>query len=139
MAQRVFVAFSVGQEHHPTFSKRNFEPLTIDSIYRMANTVVFPSETEGRGLPIIEASAIEVPIICSKYYPKEVFQNVIGKGLPAELQIQYTHFPEGNFGRGFLENVSRILLSPRDKLQSVAHNRNAVQKRYSRSALRSKF
>jgi glycosyltransferase involved in cell wall biosynthesis len=139
IAQRIFVAFSVGQEDHATFPKRKFEPLTIDAIYRMANAVVFPSETEGRGLPIIEASAIGVPIICSKYYPTEVFQNVIGKGLPDELQIQYTLFPEFNFSRVFLDEVSRILLASRDELQSITHNRIAVQERYSYKALKKKF
>lgn len=139
IAQRIFIAFSVGQEDHPIFAKRKYEPLTIDSIYRMANAVVFPSQTEGRGLPIIEASAIGIPIICSRYYPKEVFQNVIGKKLPDEKQIQYTLFPEAKFSRGFLEEVSRIILTSREELQSVTHNRIAVQERYSFGALRRKF
>ncbi len=137
--QRIFLAFSVGQEDHPTFSQQEFDPMAIDSIYRMANAVVFPSETEGRGLPIIEASAIGIPIICSRYYPKEVFHNVIGKGLPDEMQIQYTLFPERKFTKRFLEKVSRILFSSREELPSVAHNRAVVQARYSHQALKKKF
>ena len=137
--RRIFLAFSVGQEDHSTFAQHGFEPLTIDSIYRMANAVVFPSETEGRGLPIIEASAIGIPIICSRYYPKEVFLNVIGKGLPDAMQIQYTLFPDGNLSRRFLEKVSRILLSSREKIPSIAHNRAAVKARYSRQALKKKL
>ncbi|MEJ2485474.1 MAG: glycosyltransferase [Anaerolineales bacterium] len=139
IAQRIFVAFSVGQDDHPSFSKHQFAPLTIDAIYRMANAVVFPSETEGRGLPIIEASAIGIPIICSRYHPLKVFRAVIGRGLPEELQIHYTFFPEGLFPPRFLEKVSRILLSSREDLNSVAHNKTAVQVRYSRQALKNKF
>jgi glycosyltransferase involved in cell wall biosynthesis len=139
VTQRIFVAFSVGQDAHPSFSKHQFTPLTIDSIYRMSNAVVFPSETEGRGLPIIEASAIGIPIICSRYHPIKVFRGVIGRGLPDELQIQYTRFPEGIFPQRFLEKVSKILLSSREELPSVAHNRAAVQTRYSRKALKKKF
>ena len=139
VSQRIFIAFSVGQEDHSVFSEYGFEPMTIDSIYRMANVVVFPSETEGRGLPIIEASAIGIPIICSKYYPKEVFENVIGKSHPNKMQIKYMLFPEKNFSKGFLEDVSRILISPRQEIQSVAHNRISVQARYSKQALRKKF
>ena len=66
----------------------------------MADAVVFPSETEGRGLPIIEASASGVPIICSQYHPREVFGDVIGEKLPKELQIHYTLFPEGQIHSG---------------------------------------
>ncbi len=139
ISQRIFVAFSVGQEDHPTFKEQNFSPMTIESIYRMANAVMFPSETEGRGLPIIEASAIGIPIICSRYYPKEVFNDVIGKGLPDELQIHYTLFPDGVFPRYFLKKVSRILLSSKEKLPSIAHNRAAVEVRYSQQALKKKF
>ncbi len=83
------------------FQKNSFEPLTIEAIYRMADAVVFPSETEGRGLPIIEASASGIPIICSQYRPREVFSDVIGEKLPKELRIQYTLFPEGRFHRLF--------------------------------------
>jgi glycosyltransferase involved in cell wall biosynthesis len=137
--KRIFLAFSVGQEYHPMFVQQGFEPMTIDSIYRMANAVVFPSETEGRGLPIIEASAIGIPIICSRYYPKEVFLNVIGEGLSDEKQIQYTLFPDGNFTRRFLEKVSKILLSSRGEIPSVVHNKAAVKARYSHQALKEKF
>jgi glycosyltransferase involved in cell wall biosynthesis len=139
IAQRIFVAFSVGQDDHPSFSKHQFTPLTIDTIYRMANAVVFPSETEGRGLPIIEASAIGIPIICSRYHPIKVFRGVVGRGLPDELQIQYTRFPEGIFPQRFLEKVSTLLLSSREDIPSVAHNRDAVQTRYSSKALKKKF
>ncbi|MEN8241263.1 MAG: glycosyltransferase [Chloroflexota bacterium] len=139
ISQRVFISFSAGQDDHPVFTTRQFPPLTIDSIYRMANAVVFPSETEGRGLPIIEASAIGIPIICSRYYPLEVFRDVIGKGLPDKLQIQYIKYPERMFSQRFLEKVSAMLLSSRENLPSVAHNRTAVQSRYGRLVLRKKF
>jgi glycosyltransferase involved in cell wall biosynthesis len=139
IARRIFVAFSVGQDDHPAFSKHQFSPLAIDDIYRMANAVVFPSETEGRGLPIIEASAIGIPIICSRYHPINVFRRVIGKGLPNELQIYYTLFPEGIFSPRYLLEVSNILLSSRENLKSIAHNKAAVQARYSLQALKEKF
>lgn len=139
IAQRIFVAFSVGKDNHPSFSKHQFKPLTIDAIYRMADAVVFPSETEGRGLPIIEASAIGIPIICSRYHPRKVFESVIGKDLPDELQIRYILFPEGKFTQRLLSEVSSLLLSPRENQKSIAHNKRAVQARYSREILVKKF
>ena len=66
----------------------------------MADAVVFPSETEGRGLPIIEASASGIPVICSQYRPREVFNDVIGESLPEEFRIRYTLFPGGKFQPG---------------------------------------
>ena len=40
---------------------------------------MLPSKQEGRGLPLLEACAVEVPILTSRYKPKAVFKEVIGK------------------------------------------------------------
>ncbi len=139
LADRIFLAFSVGHENHASFSKKQFEPLTIESIYRMADAVVFPSETEGRGLPNIEASASGIPIICSQYRPREVFIDVIGEKLPEELRIKYTFIPEGNFHRAFLSDVANLLINPEAKQQVIVHNKEAVRARYSYTTLKNKF
>jgi glycosyltransferase involved in cell wall biosynthesis len=139
IAQRIFVAFSVGRDEHPVFSEGQIPPLTMDAIYRMADVVVFPSETEGRGLPIIEASAVGIPIICSQYYPIKVFRGVIGKGLPQNLQIKYIFYPDTVFTQRFLERVSCLLLSPEEELPSITHNQTAVRARFGRQALEKKF
>jgi glycosyltransferase involved in cell wall biosynthesis len=139
LADRIFLAFSVGQESHACFSKKRFQPLTIEEIYRMADAVVFPSETEGRGLPIIEASASGVPIICSRYHPKDVFGDVIGEKLPKELQIHYTLFPEGRFTQAFLSDVTDLLIRPDSKQKLIIQNREAVRIRYSYESFKNKF
>ncbi len=139
LADRIFLAFSVGQESHASFSKKQFEPLTIENIYRMADVVVFPSETEGRGLPIIEASASGIPIICSQYRPREVFSDVIGEKLPEELQIHYTLFPEGKFTQAFLSDVADLLIHPDAKQKLIIQNREAVRIRYSHESFKNKF
>ncbi len=139
LADRIFIAFSVGFETHASFSKNQFKPLTIEDLYRMADVVVFPSETEGRGLPIIEASASGVPIICSQYRPEEVFSDVIGENLSDELRIKFTLFPEGKFLRTFLSEVSSLLLHPDNRTDSIVHNKEAVRARYSHAAFKRKF
>jgi glycosyltransferase involved in cell wall biosynthesis len=139
IAQRVFVAFSVGHHDHPSFSTKNLEPLTIESLYHIADLLLFPSKTEGRGLPIIEASATGIPIICSRYRPKEVFDSVIGTGLSDELRILYTLFPEGDFNPRFLAEVSNLLLHPEANQTRIRHNQQAVRARYSHQALKKKF
>jgi len=139
LADRIFLAFSVGRESHASFSEKQFEPLTIETIYRMADAVVFPSKTEGRGLPIIEASASGTPIICSQYRPKEVFRDVIGEKLPEELRIRYTRFPGGKFHEAFLSEVADLLLNAETKQNIILHNREAVRARYSTETLKNTF
>jgi len=139
LADRIFLAFSVGHETHASFSKNQFQPLTIETIYRMADAVVFPSKTEGRGLPIIEASASGIPIICSHYRPREVFSDVIGEKLPEELQIRYTLFPEGKFHKDFLSHVANLLIHPGAKHNFIIHNKEAVHARYSHASFINNF
>jgi len=139
LGNRIFLAFSVGHMTHPSFSGNKFQPLTIESLYRMADAVVFPSETEGRGLPIIEASAVGIPIICSQYQPIKVFRDVIGEKLPQELRIRYTLFPEGKLHQTFLSDVSKLLVHSSIKQNDNAHNQAAVHARFSQSSFRGKF
>jgi glycosyltransferase involved in cell wall biosynthesis len=139
LAERIFLAFSVGHENHASFQNIQFSPLTIESIYRMADVVVFPSETEGRGLPILEASASGIPIICSHYHPKKVFRDVIGENLPPELRIKYILFPEGKFKRAFLNRVSNLLLYPDKNHFLITHNKAAIRTRYGRDSFNAKF
>jgi glycosyltransferase involved in cell wall biosynthesis len=139
LADRIFVAFSVGHETNASFSDNQFKPLTIEAIYRMADVVMFPSETEGRGLPIIEASASGIPIICSHYHPKDVFSDVIGEKLPQDYRIRYTLFPEGKFHRGFLSEVANLLIHPGAKQNIITHNKEAVRARFSQASFKNNF
>ena len=139
IAERVFLAFSGGRESHPSFSEEQFANLNIAEIYRMATVILFPSETEGRGLPIIESGAVGIPIICSRYQPEEVFADVVGEDLPEELRIRYLLFPEGDFSEDFLAEVADLLLRPEQLTIWRRHNRRAIRMRYSELALRTAF
>jgi glycosyltransferase involved in cell wall biosynthesis len=139
VADRVFLIFSVGNESHPCFKKLDLEPLCIEEIYQLADLVLFPSETEGRGLPIIESSAGGIPIVCRQYYPLEVFNEVTGKDLPKEEQIWYLNFPTGEFKDSFLAKITELLLHPENFDEWREHNREAVRKRYSTKMIVRKF
>jgi len=139
LADRIYLAFFVGHEKRATFLNNKIQPLSIETIYRMADAVVFPSETEGRGLPIIEASASGIPIICSQYRPREVFREVIGVGQPEALRIKYVLFPDGNFDQDFLSNVATLLIDPSAKSKLVSHNKEAVRARYGHGSFKNKF
>ena len=135
VSNRLFLAFSVGTEEHSVFHEKGLKRLYIHDIYQLATAIVFPSETEGRGLPIVESSAGGVPIICSRYFPVEVFDGVVGKTMDEEEQIKYTLFPEGEFSEEFLNTVTDLLLYPEKNKTVNEHNRKAVKKRYSEAVM----
>jgi len=139
IADRIFLAFSVGHEDHPSLMENNYSPLTIEEIYRMATAVLFPSSREGRGLPIIESCASEVPIICRRYRPVEVFDEVVGVGLPEEQQIRYIPFPEKYYDPALIKEIANFLIYPQSAHDRNRHNKNAVRLRYSRGALTKSF
>ena len=138
-AERVFLAFSGGHETHPSFEEQYFANMNITDIYRMATAVLFPSETEGRGLPIIESGAVGIPIICSRYQPEEVFAAVIGEDLPEEQQIHYLLFPEDDFSEEFLYEVADLLTDREAWTKWREHNREAIRSRFSVAALSAAF
>ncbi len=139
IAARLFIAFSVGNEEHKCFASKRFERLYIQDIYRLATAIVFPSEIEGRGLPIIESSAAGIPIICSRYLPVEVFDDVVGLGMDSKKQIEYTLFEEKGFSEKFLDETIDLLLTPEKCTQRKEHNIQAVKSRYSMEVLRDTF
>ncbi len=139
IGERVFLAFSSGHESHPSFEEQEFTEMDIADIYRMATAVLFPSEIEGRGLPIIESGAVGIPIICSRYRPEEVFADVIGEDLPEELRIRYLLFPEDAFSEEFLIEVANLISHPEAWTKWREHNRLAIRMRYSESALSASF
>jgi glycosyltransferase involved in cell wall biosynthesis len=139
ISDRIFLAFSVGHEDHPSFRAKNYQRLRIEDIYRMATAVLFPSKTEGRGLPIIESSACGVPLICSRYSPDEVFADVVGENLAEEQQIRYVLFPEGSFSDPFLNEVTELFLKSEMNKERIQHNKNAVRSRYSFEVLEDVF
>lgn len=61
---------------------------TVWSLYRHAEAVLFPSEYEGFGLPVLEAARAGAKIIASRL---PVFTEL---GLPAQCQIDFRHADE---------------------------------------------
>ncbi len=135
LAKRVFLAFSAGRQ----IARGMDEELSIVDIYQLADMVVFPSLTEGRGLPIPESAAAGTPILCSRYEPAAVFAEVVGLDLPEDEQIQYLEFPEAEFPEELLARVTSILFEPGSEIERIERNRGAVRKRYSMDKLRNSF
>lgn len=130
VARRLYTAFSVGHDHHPCFDAKGMDPMSMDQIYKLADMVFLPSETEGRGLPILEAGAAGIPIMCSRYRPVETFKEVVGEGLSSRLHIRHIRFPETRFSPSLLKRVHDVLLRPETAADDINHNRKAVAKRF---------
>ncbi len=140
-AKRIFITFSVGTENHPSLKENNLTPLSIEQIYRMATVILFPSETEGRGLPIVESSACGIPIICSKFQPYEVFEEVMGENLSESERIWYLIFPEpgAKLEPDYLNEVADLLIDTEKRVGWIKHNREAVRHRFSSEKIAQKF
>ncbi len=78
--------FSEFDKHE--FKKKYKKPLDIEQLYDVASLILLPSQTEGRGLPIIEAAACGTPIFCKQYEPRAVYEEVIGYHLDESHAIE---------------------------------------------------
>jgi glycosyltransferase involved in cell wall biosynthesis len=135
IARRLFQAFSVGFQVLPSLD----QPIDIVDIYHLADLVLFPSMTEGRGLPIPESAAAGVPLVCSEYEPRAVFDEVVGVDLDPRHTILYDEFPPGEFSEDLLAAVTSILLDPSSATDRILHNREAVRQRHSIDTLTASF
>ena len=139
IGRRIYLALTAGKLAHSTFQGRGLDHLSIADLYHLADLVLLPSSTEGRGLPILEAAAAGVPLICSRYHPREVFQAVIGRNLKKRKRIQYLVFPEKRFGTELLQEITDRVFLPSVSSSMRLHNRRAVAARYSMRELTHSF
>lgn len=135
--ERVFGAFRFGIESGPIFKKLRMEKIKIHEIYAAANMVLLPSKTEGRGLPLLEASACGVPIFTSRYAPEKTFREVVGEDLEESLQLRVLEFPEGDtLPEDILDQVTDHLFNKKVRNRNTQHNISVVEERFGTTALR---
>ena len=132
---RVYLAFLFSEFDRPEFRVQHEQPVCMPDLYGIASLVVLPSETEGRGLPIIEAAACGVPILTRRYEPVEVFSAVIGEKLAQEDRLDVIVFGGARITSAIVERVrDRLLLA--DSLEDRGrHNRQVVERRFSMDVL----
>ena len=133
---RVFLALLFSEFDKKSFIERYGRPLSIPEIYSIASLILLPSETEGRGLPIIEAAASGVPIFCHRYHPRRVYKEVIGTHLEEQDRLRVFEFKGKRIGKKIASKISEWVFFPQDFLEDVSHNLAAVKKRYSMDSLR---
>lgn len=134
--QKIYLAFLFSELDKEHFKRRFEKPVGIPELYNIASLVLLPSETEGRGLPIIEAAACGVPIFCRKYEPQNVYEEVIGLHLPENERLQVIEFDGVNITHTHIKKILNRVFFPHLFQAEVLHNQMAVKKRYSLDSLK---
>ena len=129
--KRIFLGFVFSEFDKDSFKKRYKDPITITELYKIASLVLLPSETEGRGLPIIESSACGRPIFTRRYYPEHVYANVIGEHLSRQECLKVIEFIDDNIDEKIIDNTVNHILYPQDYRDEMTHNKKVIENRYS--------
>lgn len=135
---RVFFALLFSGMDHPGFRKQFDGPFTIADLYGVASLVVLPSETEGRGLPIMESAACGVSIMTRRYDPEDVFAEVVGEHLARDERLEVISF-RNRIAPAHITSVKEHLLQPLRFRAAAAHNRRVVEDRYAMESLARDF
>lgn len=132
---RVLLGFLFSEFDKNEFKKKFKKPLDIEQLYDVASLILLPSQTEGRGLPIIEAAACGTPIFCRQYEPRQVYDEVIGRHLDESLRLNVLEFKGSKVPKQLAEKICDHVFYPQNRMVDVTHNRNVINKRYSLESL----
>ena len=132
---RIFLGFLFSELDKDRFKKQFENPIGLPELYNIASLVLLPSETEGRGLPIIEATATGVPIFCNRYTPEIVYAEVIGEHLSDSERLKVIEFKRNKITNKHLQAIIDRVFFPQQFINEVTHNKNVVEKRYSLNSL----
>jgi len=132
---KVFLGFMLSAFDKKPFKDKFPRPLTLPELYKISSMILLPSETEGRGLPIIEAAASGMPIFCRRYYPEHVFAHVIGENLTKAQRLFVTAFSDPDLESDIIESVKRQIFAPK-AYEAISHrNKQIVKERFSFESL----
>lgn len=132
---RVLLGFLFSEFDKYEFRKKFDSPIDIKQLYNVASLILLPSQTEGRGLPIIEAAATGTPIFCRQYDPRTVFEEVIGYNLSEENRLRVLEFRGDRIPEKLINKIINHVFYPQNSLIDVEHNHSVISKRYSIASL----
>jgi len=135
LKNRVYLALLFGELDRDDFKDRYENPAGIAELYNISSLVLLPSKTEGRGLPIIEATACGTPIFCRRYEPEKVYSEVIGEHLGERDRLKVLEFKGKRITNGMVRRISDRIFFPHRYTDEIRHNQRVVYKRYSLDAL----
>ena len=134
-ASRIHLGFMFSAFDKKSFKKKFQFPIGIPELYNIASLILLPSKTEGRGLPIIEAAASGVPIFCRRYFPENVYSEVIGEHLPEKERLIVIEYDGKKILQKHIESITQQVFFAHKYRHEVKHNKKVVQKRYSIQSL----
>jgi len=132
---KVLLGFLFSEFDKNEFKKKYKKPLDIEQLYDIASLILLPSQTEGRGLPIIEAAACGTPIFCKQYEPRAVYEAVIGYHLDEDQRLKVLEFKGSKIPNKLIRKINDHVFYPQNSMEDVMHNRKVIQQRYSLEAL----
>ena len=132
---RLYLALLLGELDRDAFLKRFQHPIGIPDLYNIASLILLPSKTEGRGLPIIEATACGTPIFCRRYEPEAVYSEVIGEHLGEKERLHVYEFRGKKISKSIVSQIIERVFFPHKFAEETLHNMRIVQQRYSLEAL----
>lgn len=132
---RVHLAFLFSEFDKSSFTRRFESPLRMPDLYNVASMICLPSETEGRGLPIIESAASGIPILCRRYAPENVYAEVIGEHLREDRRLKVCEFRGDTLHDRLINEIITYLMHPHTYNPIANHNRRVVESRFSLQAL----
>ena len=132
---KVYLGFLFSEFDKERFTSRFEDPVDIPELYNIASLIMLPSETEGRGLPLIEATACGIPIFCRRYYPENVYSEVIGEHLGEEDRLKVLEFDGKYISDKLIEKIISRVFFPQNYIEEVEHNKRVVENRYSINSL----
>lgn len=135
LRNRVYLALLFGELDQDNFKERFEDPVGIAELYNISSLVLLPSKTEGRGLPIIEATACGTPIFCRRYEPEEVYSEVIGEHLQERERLKVLEFKGKKITSTIVRKIIDRVFFPHRYADEFRHNQKAVYKRYSLDSL----
>ena len=135
LKERIYLALLFGELDRDTFKERYSVAAGIAELYNISSLVLLPSKTEGRGLPIIEATACGTPIFCRRYEPETVYSEVIGEHLEERNRLKVLEFKGKRISDGMVKRIIDRVFFPHRYTDEVRHNQRVVNKRYSLDSL----
>ena len=131
----IYLGFLFSEFDKYEFRKKYHTPIDIRQLYNVASLILLPSQTEGRGLPIIEAAASGTPIFCRQYEPRKVYEEVIGYNLDENNRLRVLEFKEDKIPETLVKKIINHVFYPQNSLDDISHNQNVIKKRFSFESL----
>ncbi|MCK5136845.1 MAG: phosphodiester glycosidase family protein [Bacteroidales bacterium] len=135
LKNRIYLALLFGELDRESFKERFDNPAGISELYNISSLVLLPSKMEGRGLPIIEATACGTPIFCRRYEPEEVYSEVIGEHLGEKDRLKVLEFRGKKISNTIVKKIIDRVFFPHRYTDEFRHNKKVVHERYSLDSL----